>query len=145
MSTFKLAEDKKENLKSLENFQKEWRLIGNVPREKSKVDDKFKKLIDDFYTKMKVDKEELNTIKFNNKLENLKSTSDSFAIDKEKQFFRNKINDLTKEVNQYETNISFFGNSKGADKMKAEIVKKINNGKAEIDALKDKLKQLNTL
>ena len=94
---------------------------------------------------MKVDKKELNDIKFNNKLETLKAKSDSFAIDKEKQFIRNKINDLQKEVNQYETNISFFGSSKGADKLKSQIEKKIDNGKAEIDSLKDKLKQLNTL
>ena len=37
---------------------------------------------------MKVDKKELIDIKFNNKLETLKAKSDSFAIDKEKQFFQ---------------------------------------------------------
>ena len=47
---------------------------------------------------MKVDKKELNDIKFNNKLETLKAKSDSFAIDKEKQFIRNKINDLQKKL-----------------------------------------------
>ena len=94
---------------------------------------------------MKVDMKELNDIKFKNKLETLKAKSDSFVIDKEKQFIRNKINNLQKDVNQYETNISFFGSSKGADKLKSQIEKKIENGKAEIDSLKDKLKQLNTL
>ena len=142
---FKLAEDKKENLNTLENFQKEWRNIGDIPRDKVKIEDDFRKSIDGFYKQMNVDKKELNDIKFNNKLENLKSKSDPFAIDKEKQFIRNKINDLQKEVNQYETNISFFGTSKGADKLKSQIEKKIDSGKAEIDSLKDKLKQLNTL
>jgi len=142
---FKLSEDKKANLNALEDFQKEWRSFGNVPRDKSQIEGDFKKSIDDFYKEMKVDKKELNDIKFNNKLETLKAKSDSFAIDKEKQFIRNKINDLQKEVNQYETNISFFGSSKGADKLKLQIEKKIDNGKAEIDSLKDKLKQLNTL
>ena len=59
------------------------------------------------FKEMKVDQKELIDIKFNNKLEILKAKSDSFAIDKEKQFIRNKINDLQK-FNQYETNISFF-------------------------------------
>lgn len=142
---FKLSEDKKENLNALEDFQKEWRTLGYVPRDKNQIEDDFRKSIDGFYKEMKVDKKELNDIKFNNKLENLKAKSDSFAIDKEKQFIRNKINDLQKEVNQYETNISFFGSSKGADKLKSQIENKIDNGKAEIDSLKDKLKQLNTL
>jgi hypothetical protein len=145
VSDFKLSEDKKENLNTLDNFQKEWRNLGDVPRDKTKIEDEFRKSIDSLYKQMKVDKKELNDIKFNNKLQNLKSKSDLFAIDKEKQFVRNKINDLQKEVNQYETNISFFGASKGADKLKSQIEKKIENGKAEIDSLKDKLKQLNTL
>ena len=142
---FKLSKDKKVNLNVLEDFQKEWRSLGYVTREKNHIEDDFRKSIDGFYKEMKVDKKELIDIKFNNKLETLKAKSDSFAIDKEKQFIRNKINDLQKEVNQYETNISFFGSSKGADKLKSQIEKKIDSGKAEIDSLKDKLKQLNTL
>ena len=142
---FKLSEDKKVNLNALEDFQKEWRTLGYVPRDKNQIEDDFIKSIDSFYKEMKVDKKELNDIKFNNKLETLKAKSDSFAIDKEMQFIRNKINDLQKEVNQYETNISFFGKSKGTDKIKSQIEKKIDNEKAEIESLKDKLKQLNNL
>ena len=145
VKALELTEVKDDNLKALESFQKEWRKLGEVARDKSKIEDDFKKSIDGFYKKMKVDKQELSDIKFNNKLENLKTKSDSFAIDKEKQFISNKINTLQKEVNQYETNISFFGASKGADKLKSQIVDKIENGKAEIDSLKRKLKQLNTL
>ena len=37
-----------------------------------------------------------------------------------------------------ETNISFFGLSKEADKLKLQIIKKIDNKKAEIDSLKNK-------
>ena len=142
---FKLSKDKKVNLNVLEDFQKEWRSIGYVTREKNHIEDDFRKSIDGFYKKMKVDKKELVDIKFNNKLETLKAKSDSFAINKEKQLIINKIKDLQKEVNQYETNISFFGSSKGADKLKSQIEKKIDSGKAEIDSLKDKLKQLNDL
>ncbi len=142
---FKLSEDKKVNLNALEDFQKKWLTLGYVAREKNQIEDDFRKSIDSYYKEMKINKKELNDIKFNNKLETLKAKSDSFAIDKEKQFISNKINDLQKEVYQYETNISFFGSSKSADKLKSQIEKKIDNGKAEIDSLKDKLKQLNTL
>ena len=142
---FKLSEDKKVNLNALEDFQKKWRNIGYVTRNKNQIEDDFRKSIYSHYKKMKVDKKELDDIKFNNKLEALKAKSDSFAIDKEKQFIRNKINDLQKEVNQYETNISFFGSSKGADKLKSHIIKKIDNVKDEVDSLKYKLKQLNNL
>ena len=142
---FKLSEDKKENLNVLEDFQKEWRTFGYVPRDKNQIEDDFRRSIESLYKEMKVNKKELNDIKFKNKLEILKAKSDLITIDKEKQLIRNKINDLQKEVNQYETNVSFFGSSKEADKLKSKIEKKIDNGKAEIDSLKDKLKQLNSL
>ena len=142
---FKLSEEKKINLNALDDFQKEWRSLGDVARDKNQIEGDFRKSIDGFYKEMKINKKELNDIKFNNKLETLKAKSDSITLDKEKQFLRNKINYLQKEVYQYETNISFFGSSKGADKLKSQIEKKIDNGKAEIDSLKDKLKQLNSL
>jgi len=142
---FKLSEDKKENLNVLEDFQKEWRTFGYVPRDKNQIEDDFRRSIESLYKEMKVNKKELNDIKFKNKLEILKAKSDLITIDKEKQLIRNKINDLQKEVNQYETNVSFFGSSKEADKLKSKIEKKIDNGKAEINSLKYKLKQLNSL
>jgi len=142
---FKLSEDKKVNLNILNDFQKEWRCLGDVPRDKTKIEDIFSKNLDNLYSKIKVDNKELNDIKFNNKLETLKAKSDVFVIDKEKQFIKNKIKNIQKEVNQYETNISFFGLSKEADKLKLQIIKKIDNKKAEIDSLKNQLKQLNTL
>ena len=81
---FKLCEDKKVNLNALEDFQKEWRTLGYVPRDKNQIEDDFRKSIDGYCKEMKVDKKELNDIKFNNKLETLKAKSDSFVIDKEK-------------------------------------------------------------
>ena len=142
---FKLSEDKKVNINILNDFQKEWRCLGDVPRDKTKIEDIFSKNLDNLYSKIKVDNKELNDIKFNNKLETLKAKSDVFVIDKEKQFIKNKIKNIQKEVNQYETNISFFGLSTEADKLKLQIIKKIDNKKAEIDSLKNQLKQLNTL
>ena len=94
---------------------------------------------------MKVDKKELENVRFNSKLERLKEKSNPIAIDKEKQFLRTKINDLQKEINQYETNISFFGNSKGADKLKQQVLKKIQNGYDSIEELKAKIKLINSI
>ena len=48
---FKLSEDKKVNLNALEDFQKEWRNLGNVPRDKNQIEDDFRKSIDAFTKK----------------------------------------------------------------------------------------------
>ena len=145
VKAYALTDDNSSNFESLKQFQKEWYAIGNVPRDNFDIENTFKKTIDGFYSKMKVDKKELENVRFNSKLERLKEKSNPIAIDKEKQFLRTKINDLQKEINQYETNISFFGNSKGADKLKQQVLKKIQNGYDSIEELKAKIKLINSI
>jgi hypothetical protein len=145
VKAYALTDDNSSNFESLKQFQKEWYAIGNVPRDNFDIENTFKKTIDSFYSKMKVDKKELENVRFNTKLERLKEKSNPIALDKEKQFLRTKINDLQKEINQYETNISFFGNSKGADKLKQQVLKKIQNGYDSIEELKAKIKLINSI
>jgi hypothetical protein len=145
VKAYALTDDNSSNFESLKQFQKEWYAIGSVPRDNFDIENTFKKTIDSFYSKMKVDKKELENVRFNSKLERLKEKSNPIALDKEKQFLRTKINDLQKEINQYETNISFFGNSKGADKLKQQVLKKIQNGYDSIEELKAKIKLINSI
>ena len=142
---FALSDNKSTNFESLKQFQKEWFAIGAVPREKSDIENTFKKTIDGFYSKMKIDKKELEDVRFNSKLDRLKEKSNPTALDKEKQFLKTKINELKKEINQYETNIAFFGKSKGAEKLKEEVLKKIQNGYDNIEDLKAKIKLINSI
>lgn len=145
MNGFALSDNKSTNFESLKQFQKEWFAIGAVPREKSDIENTFKKTIDGFYSKMKIDKKELEDVRFNSKLDRLKEKSNPTALDKEKQFLKTKINELKKEINQYETNIAFFGKSKGAEKLKEEVLKKIQNGYDNIEDLKAKIKLINSI
>jgi hypothetical protein len=145
VKAYALTDDNSSNFESLKQFQKEWYAIGNIPRDNFDIEITFKKTIDGFYSKMKVDKKELENVRFNSKLERLKEKSNPIALEKEKQFLRTKINDLQKEINQYETNISFFGNSKGADKLKQQVLKKIQNSYDRIEELKAKINLINSI
>ena len=55
------------------------------------------------------------------------------------------MNDLKKEITQYETNIGFFGNSKGAEKLRQQVEKKIEFSRQKFDSFKEKLRLLNDL
>ena len=145
IKTYDLTDDNSSNFESLKQFQKEWYAIGNIPRDNIEIENTFKKTIDGFYSKMKVDKKELEKVRFNTKIERLKEKSNPLALEKEKNFLTTKINDLKKEINQYETNISFFGNSKGADKLKQQVLKKIQNGYDSIEEIKAKIKLINSI
>jgi hypothetical protein len=50
------------------------------------------------------------------------------------------LTNLNNEIGQYENNMGFFGNSKGAEQMKADIQKKIDKSKLEIETIRQKLK-----
>ena len=56
---------------------------------------------------------------------------------------RKKIQKQNDELNTLETNIQFFSNSKGAEKLIAPIMKQIETIKANSSQLKDKNKLLN--
>ncbi|MGC6489871.1 MAG: DUF349 domain-containing protein [Flavobacteriales bacterium] len=145
VKALKLSENKDENLQLINRLTNDWNSIGRVPRDESDIENEFRKLIDSYFSEMKVSKQELNDIHFNNKLLKLKEEPNSRRIEKEKQILKNKINDLQKEINQYETNISFFGNSKGADKIKEQVLSKIQESQFNIKSLKHKLKLINAI
>ena len=58
---------------------------------------------------------------------------------------KNKIDILQKEVNQYETNMAFFKNSKGTEQLKNQVVSKIEKTQATIQSLRKKLKLISAI
>lgn len=142
---FKLYEDKKQNLEALQDFQKKWSLLGNVPKNQQRIEDKFIKEINGIYKQLKIDKSELDTIRFNNKVDEIKTSGDDFRLNKEKQNLQIKISELQKEITQYENNISFFSNSKGAETLKKGVEKKIVDLENTIKSMQEKIKILNKI
>ena len=142
---FKLNNDKKQNLEALQDFQKKWTSLGYVSKNKQKIESQFIKEIDGFYKKLKIDKSELDTIRFKNKVDEIKTSGDEFRLNKEKQNLQIKISDLQKEITQYENNISFFSNSKGAETLKKGVEKKIIDLEDTIKRMQEKIKILNKI
>ena len=139
---YKHAADPKEALADLKTFSIEFTEIGNVPfKKKDAIYKAYKSVIDEHYTNLKMDDAEKEKILFEAKLDSLKASSNSeslFAQEKEK--IRNKINDIVKEVANYENNLGFFANSKGAEVLLKGVNENIEKGKNEIDKLKRRLK-----
>jgi hypothetical protein len=142
---FNLTEDTDTNLKALQKLFADWKELGAVPRNKSAIDKEFKTVLDSLYDQLKIDKKELEKVKFQNKLDGLKSDGDSYKLDKERQFIRGKMNDLKKEITQYETNIGFFGQSKGVEKLRQQVEEKIEVNRQTLDSFKEKLRLLDEL
>ena len=60
----------------------------------------------------------------------------------EKERLSQKYNQLQQEIQTYENNIGFFGLSKGAESLKAQMQERIDAAKAELAALGKKIREI---
>lgn len=80
---------------------------------------------------------------FNEKLSIYKEFEDNGnMLDREKTVLIEQANALRKEITQYENNLGFFGNSKGAEVLLKEVQDKIANSKNKLASLQEKIKQI---
>lgn len=141
---FAFSGSKNESLEVLKNFQREWMEIGHVPiKEKDNLHNEFREAVNKRFDELKVSTLEQNTLEYKNKIENIKSGSESRSIIyKEREFLSGKLNKLREEINLWENNIGFFSRSKSADVLRKEFELKINKAKEEAKVLEAKLKIL---
>lgn len=88
---------------------------------------------------------EFKSLHLNSKIEIYKEFNDNGAmLLKEKTTIKELINKIQKDISQYENNLSFFGNSKGAESLMQGVYSKVNKQKAQITSLKEQLNLINT-
>ncbi len=141
ITSFKLPENSNEAIQRLKEFSSQFLGIGNVPfKQKDEIYNEYKSALDKHYDALKLDRKEKTRINYKNKLDGMVKKGNSGTINKEKDYLKRKLTNLNNEIGQYENNIGFFGMSKGAEKMKADIQKKIDKNRQEIEVIRQKLK-----
>ena len=141
LEVFKASSDSKEDIERLKEFSLKWKNIGHIARNKMDINDTFFNLVNSKFKELGLNKKTLATEQYKNKVSSLKG--DSKAINGEQQFLREKIDSLKKEISQYENNISFFGSGKATQPLLQQAQKQIENVKADIEDLKQKIQLLN--
>ncbi|NCU31935.1 MAG: DUF349 domain-containing protein, partial [Candidatus Moranbacteria bacterium] len=144
IQTHKYSDDNTENLKVLNEFQRQWMEIGHVPiKQKDKIYAEFRKAIDDKFESLGISRKAKTAMSFRNKMENIKANPNADnIIYKERTFLLNKISQLQNDINLWENNIGFFASSKKADVLKKEFEEKIEKAKQDITIMEEKLKIL---
>ena len=87
-------------------------------------------------------------MRFTNRMDQLSESNDTRKLENEKIFLMRKIEEIKNEIFQLENNIQFFTNTRNAKKENSivlEVRKNIEKNKAEMEILKDKLKQVRSL
>ena len=125
-------------------LRKEYASIGKSPKNKAnEVNGKYEKAVLNAHKKLSESQENLSKIRAEIKIIRIKdSYNPERTLQTEKDKIRKRINSVTKEVLNYENNLSFFSSSKGDNPLLKNVTSNIEKGKKEIEKLKNELKKL---
>ncbi len=135
----------KVELDSVKGYIRDWRSLGRVPHSMRNIESKFSKVVDVLFSKLSIDKKDMEMIKFENQMEGLLTQNDMRKLDSEQIHIRKKIDESVREINQLENNLSFFANAKADSPLLKNVVNNIENHKKDLEVLKSKLSYLTNL
>ncbi len=138
-----LASDNSNNSDDIRDLQEEFNSIGFVPKNSIKeVKERYKEAVENFLKNL--EGAEGNDNKGNLKLElevaALKSSPDARKkLNKKESDVLKKIQSLKADIQSWNTNIDFFASSANAEKLKAQVLRNIENARKELQELEEQL------
>lgn len=145
ISKMTLSGEKEADLISLKKIAEEWTNIGPTPKKDAEdINNAYKAALDELYKGLAVDDAEKESIQYQSRMDAFISADDTENLfKKEARILTEKINGLKESINQYENNLSFFGSSKGAEKLRQDVEKRVEQSKVRLEEWQMKLKLLN--
>lgn len=141
LKEFELTGTHEDDLETVKEYIAEWRSHGRVPYYKRNIETKFNKIIDALFKKLDIAKQDIELIKYGNKLEQLANSDKDDLIDNERVYIRRKIDEVKSEIRQLENNLQFI-NADESNPIVKEVNKNIDKHKESLALWKAKLKQL---
>ena len=145
LKSLKLTKDKEKDLETIKDYINQWNAIGRVPNDKRYIESKYSKALDDLFSNLKIDKDELEMIRFENKLEDLNNSDNNKNLDNERSFISKKIDEIKGQINQLENNLQFFTNVDDTNPVVKEVLNNIENHKDELKLWKKKFSKIKEL
>ena len=139
-----VSDDKTNSLNDLKKFNDRFSAIGHVPtKNKNEVFSSFKKVMDEKYASLNLEAKEKDMILYKARVETLLAGPERVKVLSQERFeLKKQMDVINKEIIQMETNLSFFARSKGADQLRKDVEKKVENAREKITGLKRKLSSL---
>ncbi|MDP3354061.1 MAG: DUF349 domain-containing protein [Flavobacteriaceae bacterium] len=144
---FKVRVDADEEIAfdELKEIINQWRALGNLPHNLKHIEIKFNKLLDKVFSKLSIDSNTKEMLKFKNIMESFLQQRNYRKLDNEQLFLRKKIDEISREVQQLENNISFISNVTEDNPLVKNVRKSIAKGNENLELWKEKLKFLASL
>ncbi|MEO6348488.1 MAG: DUF349 domain-containing protein [Aquaticitalea sp.] len=145
LKELKLTGKAETDVETIKGKVEEWKAVGQVPQNKRFIEGKFNKALDNLFSSLKMDKSQMEMIKFENKLENLAQPDDTRLLDNEHNFIRKKIDETKGEINQLENNLQFFSNIDKTNPLVKSVLNNIESYKDNLAVWEEKLKKIKEL
>jgi len=144
---FKHSNVPKENFEQLKEFQRQWSDIGFVPyKHMNKIHDEYRSAINKQFASLQMDDSERNRIQYKNKIETMVAAPKSRnKLGPERDRLMRRYQQLQSDLVVWENNIGFFSKSKSTAAMVSSVQQMIENGKAEMKELEEKIKIIDSL
>lgn len=145
LKDFKPSKDKEKAVEEVKDFINKWKDLGRVPHNKRYIEGKFQKTVDAMLSDLDMEKNEVEMIKFENKLDAINSSDNSANLDHERTFIRKKIDELKGKINQLENNLQFFTNVDDDNPLVQEVHTNIKEHKDALKLWKEKFQKIKEL
>ena len=147
LENLKSQADKDESLtlEVINSYVSDWHKLGSLPNNMRHIETKFNKTLNSLYAKLDLDEKEIAMLKFKNIIGNYLSHNNLRKIDNEQLFVRKKIDEVTREIQQLENNISFISNADEDNPLLKNVRKNIENHVKQLDVWKTKLQYITSL
>jgi len=143
IEAFELSGNHGTDLQSLKAFSQKWAESGHVPRRVfEQIVDRYRAAMDVKYDALGAKRSERSVEAYKSRVESMVSGEGAeHMARKEERIMRDKMDRLRKRVAQYENNMGIFTGN-GAASIMADLQKKIESDKREMDEIRRKLKML---
>jgi hypothetical protein len=135
----------KATIDEINEFIQKWKDFGETPRSVRHLESKFYKQIDKLLEGLSLSKDEIAMLKYKNLIDGYMAQGNGYKLNSEQLFVRKKIDEINKEIQQLENNLSFFSNAKSDNPLVVNVRTNIDSYKDEISIWKQKLKFIKKL
>ena len=132
-------------LEEVKAYIETWKKIGQVPRKEKGIETSFNKLIEKLFKQLNIEGEELVMLKYKMEMDAFLISGNGRKLDGEVAFLRKKIDELSKEIQQLNTNVSFISNAKEENPLVQKIKTSIESQTKDLQLWKKKLAYLRSL
>lgn len=134
-----VASGKIDSIDVIKSYQRKWSDIGFVPiKSKEALQTKYKEVVDEMFKLLRSEESSRNIGAYRNRIEGMKGNKSGVSSERDK--LSQRLKQVKLDIIQLENNMGFFAKSKGAEGMIADVQRKIEAGRREIEQIKEKIK-----